>query len=173
MARPRTLPDSQVFDTVIALLALRGEKGVTFATVSQRTGLAGASLVQRYGGLDGMMSSALDWAWTRMEAALTEAEATPPDAQRVSAADLLRGIEARLEDLPVSAIMAASQRDATLREKAESWRARVLAALDGRSGDASLLFASWLGQWLWSPFGGQDEVLSDLTQLLPPSNPRG
>jgi hypothetical protein len=63
MARPRTLPDSDVFAVILQRIATDGEKSVAFSAISRATGLAGASLVQRYGSLAQMVEAALNWGW--------------------------------------------------------------------------------------------------------------
>jgi len=162
MARPRSLPDSQVYATVLALIAAEGEKGVTFSSVSQRTGLAGASLVQRYGGLDGMMKAALGWAWTRLESALSEAEAGEDRA----AQGLLKLLAEQVPDLPICALIAVSQRDAGLRQRATDWRGRVESALLARGESSPMLFAVWMGQWIWEPLGGKTFRMKDAVKKL-------
>jgi len=162
MARPRSLPDSQVYAVVLALIAADGEKGVTFSTVSQKTGLAGASLVQRYGGLEGMVKASLGWAWSRLETALTEAEAGEDRA----AQGLLKQVAEQVPELPICALIATSQRDAALRQRASDWRARVEAALVARGEASPMLFAVWMGQWLWEPMGGKTFRMKDAARKL-------
>lgn len=163
MARPRTLPDSQVYASVLALIAADGEKGVTFSSVSQKTGLAGASLVQRYGGLEGMVKAALAWGWTCMEEALVQAEAQAEDR---SPQAMLKQIHEIAADLPVCALLAASQRDGALRQRAADWRARVEAALTARNESGPVVFSLWMGQWLWEPMGGKGFKLKEATRRL-------
>lgn len=163
MARPRSLPDSQVYAAVLSLIASEGEKGVTFSAVSQRTGLAGASLVQRYGGLDGMMKAALDWGWTRLEAVTTEAEGGTEDR---SAHGLLKAMGDLAPEVPMCALMAASQRDLGLRKRASDWRSRVETTLTARAESGPALFALWMGQGLWEPLGGKSFKLKDAAKRL-------
>ena len=103
MARPRSLPDSQVYAVVLSLLAADGEKGVTFSSVSRRTGLAGASLVQRYGGLDGMMDAALTWGWNCLDGALEEALTLAPSGEDRAGHGLLKLLAEKIPDLPLCA----------------------------------------------------------------------
>ena len=67
MARPRTLPDSDVFAVILQRIAAEGEKSVAFSAISRATGLAGASLVQRYGSLAQMVEAALNWGWDELD----------------------------------------------------------------------------------------------------------
>lgn len=163
MARPRSLPDSQVYATVLGLIAADGEKGVTFSSVSLKTGLAGASLVQRYGGLDGMLKAALTWGWACLEEALTQAETQVEDRGPQA---LLKLVHEQVADLPICALIAASQRDAALRQRAADWRARVEAALTARNEAGPMVFSLWMGQWLWEPMGGKGFKLKDAARRL-------
>jgi AcrR family transcriptional regulator len=163
MARPRSLPDSNVYAEVLALLAADGEKGVTFSSVSQKTGLAGASLVQRYGSLEEMLRQSLGWGWSRLEVALAAATAHPTERP---AQGLLKEITDSLEDIPLSALLAASQRHADLRARAAGWRQSVETVLSQHSDSAPVLYATWMGQWLWEPFGGKAFRLKDVAKKL-------
>ncbi|NBZ88147.1 transcriptional regulator [Stagnihabitans tardus] len=166
MARPRLLPDSQVFAAVLSLLAADGEKGVTFSSVSRKTGLAGASLVQRYGGLDGMMAASLAWGWTEFEAALERTVSKPQGIEERTGHGFLKLLAEEMPDLPLCAILALSQRDAGLRQRAQDWRQRVETALSTRGEGAAMLFALWMGQWLWEPMGGKGFKLKDAAKRL-------
>lgn len=163
MARPRSLPDSEVYATVLSLIAADGEKGVTFATVSRGTGLAGASLVQRYGGLDGMVTAALDWGWVRLDEALAGAEVHGEDRGPQA---LLKQIAEQVLDIPMAALIAASLRDSRLRDRASDWRTRVETALSTRTEAPQMLFAAWMGQMLWEPLGGKAFRLKDAARKL-------
>ncbi len=165
MARPRTLPDTEVHAAVLRLLAEGGEKAVAFAPVSRATGLAGSTLVQRYGSAPGMLAAALGGAWAaaevRLAAALADAEAKGP-----------HGLLKALDPAPPAAVLAASDRDAALRARAEAWRQAVETALAARLSPrgapeaAAALFAAWAGASLWP--GGADRGfrLKDLAKRL-------
>ena len=151
MARPRIIPDSTVHAAVLRILEDEGERAVSFAAVARATGLAGATLVQRFGSRDAMVTAALHGGWDRLDAALETAE-----AEAEGAPGLLR----RLPADPRLAL--ASRHDAGLRERAAAWRARVEGALarrlrkgrgggraDGAGARAAMLFALWQGGALW------------------------
>ena len=163
MARPRSLPDSQVYATALSLIATGGEKSVTFSSVSQKTGLAGASLVQRYGGLEGMVKAALTWGWACLDSALTAAETHIDDR---GPQGLLKLVSEQVPDLPICALIAASHRDAALREQASAWRQRVEAALTARNEAGPMVFSLWMGQWMWEPLGGKGFKLKDAAKRL-------
>ncbi|MBC2837518.1 transcriptional regulator [Paragemmobacter straminiformis] len=164
MARPRSLPDADVFSALRHLLAAGGDKAVSFASVARVTGLAGASLVQRYGSRDGMIRAALLAAWDGLDA-LTETAA----AEAESAQGFLKALGGGTPGAGDVALLAADFRDAALRARAEAWRARVEALLTARLRDpeaAAILFAAWQGQALWQMAGGKGFRLKDAVKRL-------
>lgn len=164
MARPRTIPDSTIFAAILRLIAEGGEKAVAFSTVAQATGLSAPSLVQRYGALPDMIRAALLGEWDRIDALTTAALA--------DTATGAKGPQALLKSLspaPGPAVLAASLRDAKLRERARSWRSMVEAALDQHGGDtdaSAMLFAVWQGQTLWDGLGDKGFKLKDAVRRL-------
>ncbi len=168
MARPRTLPDSQVFAAILQLIAAEGEKAVAFSAIARATGLAGASLVQRYGALPAMVEAALAWGWDELDTLATAIDA------EVSASDkgpqaFLKALGDKGSILPMPALLAASLRHTTLRVRAADWRARVEAMLASRLHDAetaAILFAAWQGQVLWDGAGDKGFRLKDVLKRL-------
>lgn len=163
MARPRTLPDSEVFAAILHILAADGEKAVVFAAVARATGLAGASLVQRYGSAPAMLEAALTWGWDRLDALAEEAMTQAIDK---GPQGYLKALGERVAAVPVLPLLTASQRSAGLRARAAAWRGRVEAVLSARLQDpdrAAMLFAAWQGQMLW---GGGGFRLKDAIKRL-------
>ena len=168
MARPRTVPDAVIFAAIQRLIALEGDGAVTFGSVARATGLAAATLVQRYGNRDGMLRAALLAAWDGLEAA-TEQAALMSDTPQAFLKSLTGdGIGAA--DL---ALLSAALRDAGLRARAAAWRGRVEAVLAERMGRgakgqeaAALLFAAWQGQQMWQAAGGRGFRLKDAVKRL-------
>lgn len=163
MARPRIHLDAQIFEHLLAALNEAGEKSLTFGVLSQRCGLAPATLAQRYGSVDGMIRAAVLAEWERLSQVLTEAEA--------EALASTKGAQALLKRLPCPSVhlLSISHRDADLRAAAEAWRQQVEAALAARRGGgvkgrdaAALIFAAWQGRNLWEHSGGKGFRLSDL-----------
>ena len=159
MSRHRTIPDDQIFAVIRALLAEQGERALSFAAVAAATGLAGSTLVQRYGSVTGMVEAALAPVLTTLEAVLTLVSGeVAPNAK--GAQDLLKALGD--SDLAEIAVLAAMFRIPALRARAEDWRNRVEAALASQLGGgdagrdaARLVFAAWQGQALWHPAGGK------------------
>lgn len=166
MARPRSLPDAEVYAAVLRLIAEGGERAAVVGAVSRATGLAPPSLVQRYGSVERMVRAALLADWDAAEARLAAA----------GAAEGLAGfLKALTPDggLPEAARMAAALRDPELKARAEGWRGRVEAALAGRLGGgarareaAGIVFAAWVGGAVWQGLGGKPFKPKDLAKRL-------
>ena len=160
MSRPRTIPDADVFAAILRLISEEGEKAVAFSSVARATGLSAPSLVQRYGPLTDMIHAALVHEWTMIEATTAAATVEPT-----------KGPQAFLKALtkaPTPAVLAASLRDATLRDRARAWRQQVEAALAGR-GDkdaAAMLFAAWQGQTMWDGISDKGFKMKDAIKRL-------
>ena len=167
MARRKLIPDAAVCTEIHRLLAEGGERAVSFSAVAQATGLAGPTLVQRFGAREEMLRLALAAAWDRLEAETRSAETLAP-LNAKGAQALLKA----LDTLDV-ALLAADFRDETLRARAESWRAQVETALALRLGGgaqgreaAAILFAAWQGQILWQTAGGKGFRLKEALKRL-------
>ena len=102
MARPRTLPDSEVFAAILQRIAAEGEKSIAFSAISRATGLAGASLVQRYGSLAKMVEAALTWGWDELDRMATSAQGATRDADAPQGGG--RDIDALARPRPVGAL---------------------------------------------------------------------
>lgn len=172
MARPRTIPDGEVFAAIRALLAQGGDKAVAFSSVARATGLAAPTLVQRYGTLEGMVKAALLSAWDDLDRRTGEAEAAAPLSAKGAAA-LLKSLGDRDSGPDDIALLAVEFRDAELRARAAAWRARVEAALATRLGGGAkaqeagaILFAAWQGQALWALAGERSFRLKDAVKRL-------
>lgn len=169
MARPRTIPDDEVFAAIRRLLAEGGEKAVAFSSVGRATGLAAPTLVQRYGSREGMLRAALAAAWDGLDAVTQRAEAEAP-LNAKGAAALLKALGGGPGEL---GLLAVDFRDPELRDRAGAWRARVIAALATRLGGgsrgreaAAILFAAWQGQALWQVAGERGFRLKDAVKRL-------
>lgn len=168
MARPKLQDDTKILVHLMAALAESGEKALTFGAISQRCGLAPATLSQRFGSVEGMIRAAGCAEWARLTVALHDAE----DDALASA----KGVQALLKHLPIpgAQLLALSLRDAELTKAAETWRSEVEAALAKRRGGgakgrdaAALIFAAWQGRALWEAAGGKSFRLSDLMKVMP------
>ena len=164
MSRPRLISDADIFTAILRLIAAEGEKAVAFSSIARATGLAAPSLVQRYGSLQGMLHATFLAEWDRLDS-LTDAALIGQDATGKGPQALLKSLGSETS----AALLAASQRDATLRERAANWRNRVEAALEGKLRDAeaaAILFAAWQGQLLWHAAGDKGFKLKDAIKRL-------
>ena len=172
MSRKKIIPDSEVFATIRALLTRSGERAASFSAVSRITGLAGPTLVQRYGSQEGMVRAALLDGWDALDRATDTAEGSA-DLSVKGALAMLKALGAEAAETGDLALLAADFRDAELRHRAMAWRARVEQALAVRLGGgakgreaAAILFAAWQGQMLWGAAGEKGFRLKDVVKRL-------
>lgn len=164
MARPRSIPDDAIFAALRHLLATQGEKSVSFGAVARVTGLAAASLVQRYGSREAMIRAALMAAWDALERETAAADAAADTAQ-----GFLKALGGEASEATDLGLLAMDFRDPALRARAGAWRVQVEAALARRLRDAdaaAMLFAAWQGQLLWLMAGGKGFRLKDAVRRL-------
>jgi hypothetical protein len=156
MSRTRLIPDTDVFAALRHIVATEGAGAASFRAVGRVTGLAAATLVQRYGTAADMHRAAMLDGWDRADAALaaTETALTP------------KGAVALLKALPATPPLS---RDPALEVRAAAWRGRVIKALAIRLGDAeaaAMLFAAWQGRMLWDGAGARGFGLRDAIKRL-------
>ncbi|MFN6977792.1 MAG: transcriptional regulator [Gemmobacter sp.] len=167
MARPRSVPDDVVHDTVLALHRAGGVKAVTFSAVAAGAGLAASSLVQRHGSVEGMLRDARAALWARVEAA-TDAAASEAATSPKGAAAFLKAIEDA-----AGPVLAHVPDDPVLIARAADWRGRVEAELALRLGGgakgreaAAILFAALAGSSGWAPTGARPFKWRDAVKRL-------
>ncbi len=172
MGRTKTVSDADVFLAIRRLLAAGGEKAVAFASVARATGLAGPTLVQRFGNRAAMVQAAHVAAWDALDVATAEAvarsELSPKGAQ-----NLLKSLANVKTDLIGLSTLCMDMRDTVLRQRAKAWRHSVEVTLglqlgggaDGRKA-AAMLFAAWQGQQLWNGAGGKAFKMKDVIKAL-------
>lgn len=166
MARPRSIPDADIYAAIRTLLARDGEKAVAFGAVARLTGLAAPSLVQRYGNRDGMIRAALLDGWQDLLNRTDASAEAQPQA-------LLKSLAEPAAVMTDPALMAVALRDAAVRAAAEAWRARLESLLSLRLGagskgqeSAAILFAAWQGQLLWLHAGGKGFRIKEAAKRL-------
>lgn len=175
MARPRKMPDEAIFNHVHVLMQERGAESVTFASVADRSGLSGASLVQRFGTKQMLVHAALVHAWQELEKRTRrfaeEAEHSPEGAVL-----LLQKLSGSYGDIDTYAdnlrILREDLRDPELRARGAAWVETLVAALDqcfaatpgAPEGVGRLMVAQWQGAlllWGFSPDGAVDLFVRD------------
>jgi len=135
MARPKTIPDEQVLDSLLPALMESGPDGFTFARAAKTCGLSPATLVQRYGARGALVQAILLRAWDRLDAETEAADAEeaptpegainlllrlmPPEIAQRNASD---GLLLQREDI----------RNPVLRRRGAAWGHRLAEALSRR-----------------------------------------
>ncbi len=172
MGRSRTVSDAEIFLTIRRLLLAGGEKAVAFASVAQATGLAGPTLVQRFGSRAGMIRAAHLAGWDALDAATAAAIASAEFSAK-GAHNLLKSLSGDQAEPLDLAVLSMDFRDAVLRKRAEAWRQTVEATLGSQLGrgtkareKAAMLFAAWQGQLLWQIAGGKSFKIKDAVKQL-------
>ncbi len=174
MARRKLISDTEVLDAVLALFAHEGSKGVSFGAVGRLTGLAPATLVQRFTSRDAMFAMAIAQGWALATTALERCEAAlPPNGQNAVA--LLKALGEALEPVPLTALLTASRHNPVLRALASDWRRLVEASLQERlqkgqgpiDEGAAAIFAAWQGRIMWMGTEGGDFRLRSILKKKP------
>lgn len=177
MPRPRTLSDEVLLDAALGVMRKHGPAGVTFAAVATASGLAAATLVQRFGSKPALLRAALLRAWDRLDARTAELDATAPPTVTGAVALLVElsadygagdsyadGLLVLREDL----------RDPALRARGRRWGDALAEALARRLGDAEglrpdlgrLMASQWQGAVLWWGFDPERPVGEAVAQAL-------
>jgi AcrR family transcriptional regulator len=158
MARQKIIPDAAVFRALRHILMTEGREAASFRAVGRATGLAAATLVQRFGSAEGMLVAALLDGWDQADAALMAAAEEAAKSDKGAAA-LLKALPPTppLIDLPA------------LKERAAVWQRQVIRELTLRMKDgqaAAILFAAWQGRLMWEDAGARGFALKDAVRRL-------
>lgn len=169
MPRPKTQSDETVLQAAHRLIHEEGPEALTFARLAQVSGLAPATLVQRFKTKAGLMQAALLHAWDGLDAKTAQLAAevpkTPQGAIRLLTAlsGDYGGIESYAKGLLV---LREDLRDPVLRARGTAWRRALSQALDrcftevpSAPKDVGLLMAThWQGSLLWWGFDPKEDV---------------
>jgi AcrR family transcriptional regulator len=158
MARRKIIPDTVVFAALRHILVHEGPQAASFRAVGRATGLAAATLVQRFGSAEGMLVAAMEDGWDQADAALSAAAA--------EAALNEKGATALLKALPPAPPLLAQK---VLQERAAAWHRQVVRELTLRLKDgqaAAILFAAWQGRLMWDAAGARGFALKDVLRKL-------
>lgn len=162
MPRPKTRSDEEILGLALQQMQEGGPEALTFAALAARSGLATATLVQRFGSKDGLKRSALQLAWSMLEAETARLAGTLPKTPDGAISLLIGlsgaygGIEAYAEGL---LILREDLRDPTLRARGAAWKDMLCQSLDTcldqsdvLRGKGLLLATHWQGSLLWWSF---------------------
>lgn len=158
MARPRLVSDEVVLDAANRVMRKVGPGGLTFALVAAESGLAAATLVQRFAGRDQLIEAAMVGAWDRLNAGVAFADNAHPVTPEGAIA-LLVGLSAGFEDLDFATawVLRAEMRETHLRSRGAKWH-EALSQVLGRRLVIDRLAQAAMGrllanQWLGSMIG--------------------
>ena len=158
MARKKLIPDTAVFEALRHILMTEGAQAASFRAIGRETGLAAATLVQRFGSAEAMLVAAMQDGWDQADAALVAA------AEVAAKSD--KGATALLKALPPAPPLLLHP---ALQERAAAWQQKVIRELtlrlkDGQS--AAILFAAWQGRQMWERSGARGFALRDAVRKL-------
>jgi AcrR family transcriptional regulator len=154
MPRKRTVTDDDLADAALALVREAGPAALTFAALAPRAGLAGSTIVQRFGTKAALLRAALSRAWDHLDretAAASAAATAGPDG----VIDLLVRLSGQYDPDDEFAdqllILREDLRDPVLRERGRAWLATLVEAIETRltawRGDARGLGPLVVAQW--------------------------
>ena len=186
MPRNRTIPDDVVLSVALDIVHADGPSALSFGTLAERVGLAGSTLVQRFGSRAGLLQRALLQAWDRLDAETARADAAAGPG-RAGVVDLLVDLSGEYAEEDFAdqlLVLREDLRDPVLRARGEAWIDALAGMIDrrlaGRAGDrperGHLVVAHWQGTLtVWSftrPGPLSDSVRDALTDLLELVAPR-
>lgn len=172
MARYKTLSDADLSDRLLPVLAELGPEGLGFAAAAAATGLAQATLVQRFGTRAGMVEAVLLRAWDRLEEATAAAVAAAPPGPKGAVAILLAltpdaGAEAGFADGLL--LLREDFRNPALRARGKAWGAGLARALGDRVGGTAAgwqMLQVWQGALIWWGFGREGSARASVAAAL-------
>ncbi|EIM29937.1 TetR/AcrR family transcriptional regulator [Microvirga lotononidis] len=163
MARPKTIPDEQVLDTLLNAIMECGPDGLTFARAAKACGLSPATLVQRYGTREKLVQAVLMRAWDRLDAetGAADAEEAPTPVGAINLLMRLMPHETAERDATNGLLLLREDlRDPVLRRRGAVWGHRLAEALGRRLSQDSAqgkrlgwqMASLWQGAHTWWAF---------------------
>ena len=134
MPRNRTIPDHVVLSAALDIVHADGPAALSFGTLAERVGLAGSTLVQRFGSRAGLLQQALLQAWDRLDAetARADAAAGPGPAGVVDLLVDLSGEYTEDDFADQLLVLREDLRDPVLRARGEAWIDVLAGMIDRR-----------------------------------------
>lgn len=176
MPRKRTITDDALLDSALLIVRESGPAALSFGALASRVGLAGSTIVQRFGSKANLLRAALLLAWDRLdEATARAASEAAPDAGGV--VDLLVRLSGQYEADDYAdqlLLLREDLRDPLLRARGQAWLATLTKAIEqrltgvpgGAAGLGELIAAQWQGTLtVWS-FKRQDALATVVRRAL-------
>ena len=156
MPRPRTITDDAVLDAALDVMMKHGPAGATFARLADATGLATATLVQRFGSKPALVQAALLRGWDLLDARTAAADhAAPPTVAGAVMLLVELSSEYATGDAYADGLLLLREdfRDPDLRKRGDRWGGYLADALGRRLGGAAgprpdlgrLMASQWQG----------------------------
>lgn len=183
MPRNRSIPDEAVLSAALDLVHAEGPAALTFGRLAARVGLAGSTLVQRFGTRSHLLQRTLLHAWDTLAAETARADATagPGPSGVVDLLVMLSGQYSKDDFADQLLVLREDLRDPVLRERGEEWIDGVAGMIDRRlgttaeSGTGHLVLTHWQGTLtVWGftrPGPLPDMVRGAITDLLERTTP--
>jgi AcrR family transcriptional regulator len=153
--RSKTIPDDVLLSAGLDIVHRSGPEALTFSALASSVGLAGSTIVQRFGSKAGLLRSTLLFAWDELDRRTAEAvAATSGDAGGV--VDLLVALSGSYEENDFAdqlMVLREDLRDPVLRQRGQAWIATLADTIEtrladvpgGSSGLGGLVVAHWQG----------------------------
>jgi AcrR family transcriptional regulator len=155
MVRPRTISDEALLDAALLIVRESGPDSLSFGALAGRVGLAGSTLVQRFGTKANLLRAALLLAWDRLDADTARALKRAGDggAGVVEMLVMLSGQYRPDSFADQLLILREDLRDPVLRARGQAWLALLSDAIEQRLADApggatglgDLILTQWQG----------------------------
>jgi AcrR family transcriptional regulator len=182
MPRKRTITDEALLDSALLLVREEGPVALSFGALSARVGLAGSTIVQRFGTKAGLLEAALARAWDDLDAQTAAADAGAPTGPE-GVVDLLVALSGQYdpEDYADQLLLLREDlRNPVLRERGARWLATLYTAIERRladtdtdtspaSGLGPLVVAQWQGTltiWGFTRQASLDELVGTMLRDL-------
>lgn len=166
MPRRRTIPDTDVLDAALGIVRSSGPDALSFAALASLVGLAGSTIVQRFGTRTGLLRAALLRAWDLLDEETAAAVRDAPPGPR-GVVEMLVGLSGQYDAHDFAdqlLVLREDVRDPVLRARGEAWIATLVVAIEERlppapgavEGLGRLVVAQWQGTltvWSFAPDG--------------------
>ncbi|HEX6421751.1 MAG TPA: helix-turn-helix domain-containing protein [Acidimicrobiales bacterium] len=155
MPRKRSISDDDLLDAALRIVRSRGPDALTFGALAPQVGLAGSTIVQRFGTKAGLLRAALSRAWDLLDQATAAAVAAagPGPGGVVELLVALTGQYGVDDDFADQLLLLREDlRDPVLRARGQAWLATLTDAVErrlpgppGRPGLGRIVVAHWQG----------------------------
>lgn len=177
MGRRKTISDEALLEALLAALRVAGPDRLSFALASKASGLAAATLVQRFGSREAMVEAILLHAWDALDRVTAQADGEMPATPDGAIALLIRltPAETVADDLTDGLLLLREDfRNPVLRARGRAWGSslslalgRRLAAQPEMVGQLGWQMARlWQGSLIWWGFARDGDARAHVEAVL-------